>query len=167
MWKLLTRFGEAGEADFPLLDELTIGRAPDNAIWLDDPLVSRRHARIYLAGQAAFAVDLQSANGVFRNGERLTDPVELRPGDVLLIGGYKLLVTWSGQGPAPAPAGDESLDRTFHLTTQRPGAGELESPSAKKSDEPLAAKRAAPRPRAGCLLPLLAPVLLWLALRLW
>ena len=102
MWRLLVRYGEAGESDFPLTGEITIGRDPDNTIWLNDAAVSRRHARLYLEGERAFVEDRGSANGILVGDAPIAGPTELRPGSVLMIGGHKLLVTWTGLGPAPS-----------------------------------------------------------------
>jgi hypothetical protein len=63
--------GPAGTAgrEF-LLDRpvLTIGRRADQDIVLDDPSVSRTHARIHLAGADAAVEDLGSTNGTSVNG---------------------------------------------------------------------------------------------------
>lgn len=112
MWRLLIRYGEAGEADFPLTGEITIGRDPTNTIWLNDSTVSRHHARLYLEGERAYVEDLGSANGVLLGEESIKAPTELRPGSVLMIGGHKLLVTWTGLGPAPST--EKHAVATFH-----------------------------------------------------
>jgi hypothetical protein len=68
--------------------ELVIGRDPSAQIMLEDPLVSRFHARITVGEGGRVALeDLQSANGIFVNGVKLARPrVELGEGDRLLIG---------------------------------------------------------------------------------
>ena len=50
---------------------LTLGRGEDNDIVLDEPQVSRHHARIVLAQDGHYIEDLASANGTFVNGERV------------------------------------------------------------------------------------------------
>jgi hypothetical protein len=68
--------------------ELVIGRDPSAQIMLEDPLVSRFHARITVGEDGRVALeDLQSANGIFVNGVKLARPrIELGEGDRLLIG---------------------------------------------------------------------------------
>jgi ABC-type multidrug transport system ATPase subunit/pSer/pThr/pTyr-binding forkhead associated (FHA) protein len=51
---------------------LRIGRLPDNDVVLDDLLVSRRHAELHRDDQSWQLVDLNSANGTFVNGQRIS-----------------------------------------------------------------------------------------------
>lgn len=44
---------------------ITIGRTPDNDVVLDDPRVSRKHARLEMTGSGWQIVDLNSANGIY------------------------------------------------------------------------------------------------------
>lgn len=48
--------------------DVTVGRAPDNSIVLDDPLVSRHHARLVPVAGGYRIIDLQSLNGIQLNG---------------------------------------------------------------------------------------------------
>ncbi len=73
---------------------ITLGREPGNTILLDDPSVSRRHARIEVAGEKPEIQieDLGSTNGTLLNGR----PVARHPlcqGDLLQIGTYIFKVT--------------------------------------------------------------------------
>jgi pSer/pThr/pTyr-binding forkhead associated (FHA) protein len=72
--------------------DYVIGRAPDCAIVVDDRLVSRQHARIRCQPAAWLVEDLGSSNGTFVNGERLTHPRRLAPGDVVLVGRTELQI---------------------------------------------------------------------------
>jgi pSer/pThr/pTyr-binding forkhead associated (FHA) protein len=56
-----------------------IGRSEHCDISFDDSLVSRRHARIVLKGDAAIIEDLDSRNGVLVNGRRIDRPSMLDP----------------------------------------------------------------------------------------
>lgn len=53
---------------------------------VDDPLVSRRHARVTASGPGAVVEDLGSRNGTFVNGQQLHGPTALHPGDTLQVG---------------------------------------------------------------------------------
>ena len=66
---------------------MTIGRDPLSEIMINDPEVSRRHARL-VATQSGYQIqDLGSTNGTFVDGVRLGgEPVDLQPGQVITIG---------------------------------------------------------------------------------
>jgi len=53
-------------------NRLRIGRLPDNDVVLDDLLVSRQHAELHRDGQSWRLVDLNSANGTFVSGRRIS-----------------------------------------------------------------------------------------------
>jgi pSer/pThr/pTyr-binding forkhead associated (FHA) protein len=75
------------EVEFPLGGEaLEVGRDADVAIRLDEPLVSRRHARIERRGEVWVVVDLGSTNFTRVNGERLRRERDLAHGDELRFG---------------------------------------------------------------------------------
>jgi pSer/pThr/pTyr-binding forkhead associated (FHA) protein len=82
---LVIEKGLLEERVFPLEDQLTIGRRPDNDIYLTDPQVSRQHALVSLSNQQVFAEDLGSHNGTLVNGRRIKKTV-LSHGDTLQIG---------------------------------------------------------------------------------
>ena len=65
---------------------LTIGREPGSGLLLEDPQVSRRHARVTPADGGALAADLGSRNGTFVNHNQIYSPTRLAPGDQLLVG---------------------------------------------------------------------------------
>jgi pSer/pThr/pTyr-binding forkhead associated (FHA) protein len=94
---------------FPLVSSTLLGRSADNAICLDDPLVSAHHARISFAGGQWLVEDMGSRNGTLVNELRVESPIALAPGDVLKLGGFALRFE-SGEAPAtaftePAPDG--------------------------------------------------------------
>lgn len=64
-----------------------VGRAPDVAIPIDLPGVSRCHARIAVAGREATIEDLGSKNGTLVNGQRISTPIRLTDGDEIRVGG--------------------------------------------------------------------------------
>jgi pSer/pThr/pTyr-binding forkhead associated (FHA) protein len=87
--------------------ELVIGRAASSDVLLEDPLVSRTHARIVVTADGAVLVeDLHSANGVFVNGVRITQrSARLNEGDRLLIGMSEFSL-FSGRESATLPIGE-------------------------------------------------------------
>ena len=70
-----------------------IGRNRDNDIVLDSPRVSAWHARLIGFGTGRVAVeDLNTANGVFVNGEKIQKPYELLSRDVITLGDVEMKV---------------------------------------------------------------------------
>lgn len=67
-------------------DSLTIGRGADNDVVISDNVVSRRHCQIQRAANDWMITDLGSANGTHVNGQRITTPTLLRPGDLIRVG---------------------------------------------------------------------------------
>ncbi|MET8577640.1 FHA domain-containing protein [Streptomyces sp. NPDC005012] len=66
---------------------ITLGRAHDSTIVLDDDYASSRHARIYPDRDGQWIVeDLGSTNGTFMNRNRLTTPVPIPLGAPIRIG---------------------------------------------------------------------------------
>jgi sigma-B regulation protein RsbU (phosphoserine phosphatase) len=70
---------------------LSIGRLPSSEIYIDDPVVSRRHAEIFIADAKYRIRDTGSRNGTFVNGERIFDAADLVPGDVIGIGSSRVV----------------------------------------------------------------------------
>jgi peptidoglycan glycosyltransferase len=88
--RLVWQQPDGQEVEFPLDGEaLEVGRDEDVAIRLDEPLVSRRHARVERRGEAWVVVDLDSTNFTRVNGERLRRERELAHGDELHFGRAK------------------------------------------------------------------------------
>jgi DNA-binding winged helix-turn-helix (wHTH) protein len=71
----------------PLTDgEHIAGRDAECSLVIDGTTVSRRHARITVAHGATTIEDLDSLNGTYVNGARITAPVRLAPGDEFALG---------------------------------------------------------------------------------
>lgn len=77
---------------FDLRGSTTVGRASENALALAGKEVSRRHALIQAQGEGEFwLVDLGSANGCWVNERRISQPVELKAGDVIDLADVRLV----------------------------------------------------------------------------
>ena len=96
--KLAAQFGPDGG---------TIGRAPTNALVLDDPdrTVSRVHAQVLCRDGRFFIVD-RGSNPMLCNGHPLgaSHEAALSQGDRLVIGGFELVVEMLSSQHAPAAA---------------------------------------------------------------
>lgn len=67
-------------------EQITLGRAPDSTLVIDDDYASSRHARIYPSEGAWFVEDLGSTNGTWIDRSRITSPTVLPVGTPLRIG---------------------------------------------------------------------------------
>jgi hypothetical protein len=85
--RLVLRSGPTPGKAYPLeKSEMFIGRDMANEIVINDPEVSRRHARVFIQGGNTVIEDLGSTNGTAVNGQRLTGPYILRPGELITFG---------------------------------------------------------------------------------
>jgi DNA-binding winged helix-turn-helix (wHTH) protein len=66
--------------------ENLLGRDESSIVWIDDPLVSRRHARIVIDETGAVLEDLDSKNGTYLGGKRIGAPMKLVDKDQVTIG---------------------------------------------------------------------------------
>src|SRR4030042_999250 len=73
-------------------DQIGIGRDSSNEIAINDAEVSRRHARLTFQGGKYVLEDMGSTNGTFVNGQRLSGPRVLKPGEVISFGEQIMLV---------------------------------------------------------------------------
>lgn len=71
--------------EVPFDQQVTIGRDVYNSLSLQDSEISRSHAIIFEQGSRAMIKDLSSRNGVFVNGERVTEQT-LQNGDEVILG---------------------------------------------------------------------------------
>jgi putative peptide zinc metalloprotease protein len=76
----------------PLTETLTIGRAADNAIQLDDRSVSRHHARVLAGGEGAWVEDAGSTHGTFLDGRPVGARSRLRDGARVHVGNVEFRV---------------------------------------------------------------------------
>ena len=72
--------------------QVTLGRAPDSTIVIDDDYASSRHARIYESEGAWVVEDLGSTNGTWLDRTRLTTPTVLPVGAPLRVGRTTLVI---------------------------------------------------------------------------
>lgn len=94
------------------VDKTTIGRVEDNTFQITESSVSSHHCEVLLRGSDVVIKDLNSTNGSFINGEKISEGV-LKPGQTLRLGQIELRLEAGdstttppvpGAPPAPAPA---------------------------------------------------------------
>lgn len=121
--------GLSGRSVELTVDKTTIGRVEDNTFQIAESSVSSHHCEILLRGTDVVVKDLNSTNGTFINGEKVTEQV-LKPGQTLKLGQVELRLETPGMpAPAPAPA-----------TAPAPAAAPAPNP-AKKTDQNLNVQR--------------------------
>lgn len=64
-------------------ERMIVGRSTDCDLRLADASLSRTHAALHRRGDTVQVEDLRSSEGTYVNGERLTAPRVLQPGDVV------------------------------------------------------------------------------------
>ncbi len=79
------------QKEFKLKERNTLGRHPSQDIQLLDRVVSKEHARVTHNGRIYHLTDLESRNGTYLNGERISGTVPLQPGDEILMGNTRLV----------------------------------------------------------------------------
>ena len=85
---------------------ITIGRAPDNMIVIDDPSVSSRHAQLEQVGETYRLKDLDSTNGTKVNGVPVTETA-LRFEDRIRFGAIEARFEPDVRGSQPLPQLEE------------------------------------------------------------
>jgi len=98
----------------PLTDgEHIAGRDAECSLVIEGTTVSRRHARITVAHGAATIEDLDSTNGTHVNGERISAPKRLVPGDEFTLGSEVLRLRLRSVTALTVKVGDtgEASDR--------------------------------------------------------
>jgi pSer/pThr/pTyr-binding forkhead associated (FHA) protein len=104
-----------------LENEITVlGRAVESDIVILSNRASREHAHVRREGRKVFLEDMESTNGTFLNGERVSVSAQLRDGDQVLVGDVTFTFhdpdTTTRESPFPeldvnAPAGEVRLNR--------------------------------------------------------
>lgn len=94
---------------------ITIGRAPDNMIVIDDPSVSGRHAQLRLAGEVYRLKDLESTHGTRINGIPVMETA-LRFDDRIRFGAVDALFQPDMRGLQPLPQLEELEQKPAELS---------------------------------------------------
>ena len=101
---------------YELVDDLvTIGRGPDNAIVINNPSVSARHAQLQLAGETYRLKDLGSTNGTRVNGKPVTETL-LSFDDRIRFGAAEASFEGDTSGSRPLPQLEEIKARPAELS---------------------------------------------------
>ena len=92
-YQLVVQKGPKPGHVFSLIGDAILGRDPLSDIVIDDPEVSRQHARFTLTAGGYQMQDLGSTNGSYIDGTRLTgETVLLNPGQIVMVGSNVMMV---------------------------------------------------------------------------
>ncbi len=106
--------GKARKVRLPINTPLLVGRGASNHIVLDDPRISRQHARLTPERDGTYLYDLNSGNGTLVNGIVVTKH-KLQPNDVVRFGRYAFRVEL---GPEGDHLGHEHLETPTLIATE-------------------------------------------------
>ncbi|MCP2032986.1 hypothetical protein L1277_003099 [Okibacterium sp. HSC-33S16] len=67
-------------------DPLTIGRSPDSGLVIRDDYTSTHHAKLLLWNEEWMIQDLDSTNGTFLGGKRISSPTQITLGTPIKVG---------------------------------------------------------------------------------
>jgi hypothetical protein len=99
--------GMTGRTHELKLDKTSVGRVEDNAFQVAEPSVSSHHCDVLLHGSEVTVRDLNSTNGTYISGEKVTERT-LKPGQILRLGQVEMRL----ETVAPAAPGKMHFDRT-------------------------------------------------------
>jgi len=161
---MVTRAGTTLGSWFIEERRLVIGRADGVDIRLEDAAVSKQHASIEVMGADHILLDLESSNGTFVNGTRVTRHL-LRHGDTIDILGFEL--KYVDHKSVVSAEGDRTMIFTrvaegVLVPGASPGAGGGRAPLADARTVevalPVAVLRGVAGPRAGATIALDLPL---------
>jgi len=96
--------GMTGRSHDLKVDKTTIGRVDDNTFPIAESSVSSHHCEVSLRGAEVIVHDLNSTNGTFINGDKITGEAVLKPGQVLRLGQIELRLEVEGAVSPTTPA---------------------------------------------------------------
>ena len=109
--------GLTGRSHELKVDKTTIGRLEDNAFQIPEQSVSSHHCEVLLKGSDVIVRDLDSTNGTYINGEKISEKV-LKPGQILRLGNIEARlegVDGAVAGAAAAPTEKKKQDRSTRV----------------------------------------------------
>jgi pSer/pThr/pTyr-binding forkhead associated (FHA) protein len=146
--------GPVPGARWPIGSLTSIGRDTSNAVQLADSSVSRQHAQIVRQASGYYVQDVDSQNGTLLNGQPITAPMPLAPGDVLQVG--EVLLACELAAPASgmangvvseAPRSHPADAFVVRAASSAPNTHTLLAPQRRTGDTPnLAPPRLVPSP---------------------
>jgi pSer/pThr/pTyr-binding forkhead associated (FHA) protein len=133
MPKLILKTGEKSGMEYEVRDGLVLGRRLEAPIHVNDVKASREHAKVSLEGGGYVLVDLDSTNGTFVNGSKITRH-RLVHDDLIRIGRTMFVYHDPASAP-PGSGGEEKIE--LGMNSPPPRKIDLDVPPPKKMPGPL------------------------------
>ena len=127
---------------------VNLGRADYNDIVLPDPSVSTSHAKLQRREGVWVLVDLDSTNGTFVEGERVSGEAPLGPGAMVRLGDVQLLFEPADEKQGVLKGGGTQVLRTPHSSAP-PGPPASAAPPPAPAPPASPPRSAPPHPPAG------------------
>jgi hypothetical protein len=156
-YQLVVRRGPRTGQTFPLsLETITIGRDPLTDIVIEDPEVSRLHARLTRSDRGYALQDMGSTNGTFVEGQRLGgEPLELEPGQVVILGSN---ITLAYEAASEAKASAEQVEPA-ELAMPEPEPADIDAQASSGDEQEEVAPDDVPAPVAAAAPALTMPLM--------
>ncbi len=90
------------------VDKTTIGRVEDNLFQVPEPSVSSHHCEVLRRGNDFVVKDLNSTNGTYINGQKITES-PLKPGQILRLGQVEMRLETDTPAAAPKKPVEQTL----------------------------------------------------------
>jgi len=96
MIKMAVRLGERTLETYNFSNQvINIGRDSAGDVFLDNPAISRHHCTVSVDNGIIMIKDEGSANGTYLNGTQISESVEVKNGDTIGIGKFKIVVGYT------------------------------------------------------------------------
>lgn len=133
-WKIQATTGEFAGKSIKIDQDMLVGRHQDANILLQSAEISRRHAAFLLKETALYVQDLNSSNGTFVNGERISVETALKSGDVLAFASLQFEVAEELE-PVVNTVAEVEQPAEAVATSATHEAGEVKSAAAQMNDQ--------------------------------
>ena len=121
-----------------------VGRGAHNDVRLSDESVSETHAKLQKRDDGWYVVDMDSTNGTYVGGSRVSGERKLEGSPDVRFGGLKFRFTAVGAGSAA-----ELESKGTRAIAAMPRASTTAAPSVERDVAPVASAPSAPAPRGG------------------
>lgn len=124
-----------GDTALVIEGEVIVGRGDAADLRIQETMISRRHARLWLDGNGAMVEDLGSTNGTYLNDRRLRAPMPLVPGDRLRFDETQFVVAAAFEDAAARAERDSLASSVIPIEGAATDTGPFAAPPASDSTD--------------------------------